>query len=110
MTKQRMKLNNGEMIAYQKKGYGEKVVILVHGNMCSSEHYATLLKEMDPISYTIYALDLRGFGDSTYHSPIETVRDISDDIRQFLDVMHIERIFLIGRSDGGPVCLQFVVD
>ncbi|MFS0751266.1 alpha/beta fold hydrolase [Oceanobacillus sp. 1P07AA] len=110
MPKKRVNLNNGEVIAYQTKGYGEKVVVLVHGNMCSSEHYSTLLNEIDPKSYTVYALDLRGFGDSTYGTLIKTVRDFSNDIHQFLDSMHIKRIFLVGWSAGGPICLQFAID
>ncbi|MCK0470696.1 alpha/beta fold hydrolase [Halalkalibacter sp. APA_J-10(15)] len=110
MSKKRAKLINGEVIAYQKKGYGEKVVLLVHGNMCSSEHYSTLLREINPTLYTVYALDLRGFGDSTYNSPIKTVSDLSNDIQLFINYMNIETVYLIGWSAGGPVCLQLCID
>ncbi|WP_096186405.1 intracellular short-chain-length polyhydroxyalkanoate depolymerase [Evansella halocellulosilytica] len=110
MSKKCVKLDNGEVIAYKKRGYGEKVVVLIHGNMSSSEHYSSLLEQIDPESYTLYALDLRGFGDSTYYSPIESVRDLSNDIYKFIDHLNIGKVYLIGWSAGGPVCLQVSID
>ena len=49
-----------------KREGGEKIVILVHGNMTSSKHWDVLIESLDP-KYKVYALDLRGFGESSYH-------------------------------------------
>lgn len=110
VAKMTVTLDNGESIAYQKKGTGNKTVILVHGNMCSSEYYSSLLEEIDPELYTFYALDLRGFGDSTYFSSIDSVGDLSNDIYKFINQMGLGKVSLIGWSAGGPICLQLCID
>ena len=37
--------------------------------MTSSKHWDVLIEALDA-KYTIYAIDLRGFGGSSYHHPI----------------------------------------
>ncbi|GIN73777.1 alpha/beta hydrolase [Bacillus sp. J14TS2] len=83
---------------------------MLHGNMCSSEHCSSLLEKIDPELYTFYALDLRGFGDSTYFSPINSVEDFSNDVYKFINHMDLDKVSLIGWSAGGPICLQFCID
>ena len=51
-----IKLGNGEIMAYRKSGRGEKVLILVHGNMSSSKHWDIVMENM-PEEYTSYDLD-----------------------------------------------------
>ena len=65
MTLQKVTLANNEQIAYRERDGGEKIVILVHGNMTSSKHWDVLMDALDP-KYKVYALDLRGFGESSY--------------------------------------------
>ena len=57
---------SGEVLAYRKCGVGNKVLLLLHGNMSSSVHYQTLMEKLEQ-DFTIYAVDLRGFGDSTFN-------------------------------------------
>ncbi|GAA0379546.1 alpha/beta fold hydrolase [Bacillus horti] len=108
--KKRLRLDNGETIAYQEKGHGDKVIIFIHGNMCSSDHFSSLLGGINQEKYTCYALDLRGFGDSTYHTPIESVSDLAKDVYAFINKMQLNKVSLVGWSAGGPVCLQLCVD
>lgn len=104
-----IELSNGERIAYRTRPGGEEVVILVHGNMTSSKHWDVLLEQMDS-RYTIYAPDLRGFGESSYHQRIAGIRDFSDDLAAFIHELGLERFSLVGWSTGGAVCMQYVAD
>ncbi|MBQ2909158.1 MAG: alpha/beta hydrolase, partial [Clostridia bacterium] len=54
-----------ETIAYIDRGEGE-VILMIHGNMSSSVHYLPLIEKLSP-KFRCVALDLRGFGDSTYN-------------------------------------------
>ncbi|WP_071396234.1 intracellular short-chain-length polyhydroxyalkanoate depolymerase [Bacillus tuaregi] len=105
----RVTLANGETIAYQEREGGQKKVLLIHGNMISSKHWDLVLESMDP-TYKIYAIDMRGFGESSYHNPIESIKDFSDDIKHFVDAVGLRDFSIIGWSTGGAVGMQFVAD
>ncbi|WP_242698490.1 alpha/beta fold hydrolase [Bacillus sp. SD088] len=102
-------LRNGENLFYVKKDGGEHVLLLIHGNMASSTQWDLLLEEIDPV-FTVYAVDLRGYGQSTYHQPINSIKDFSDDIKQFVDQLDLKKVYLIGWSNGGGVAMQFAAD
>lgn len=102
-------LPNKEVLGYRERDGGEKVVILVHGNMNSSKNWDVLIEKMDP-TYKIYAIDQRGFGVSSYLEPVTSISDFSDDLKQFVDCLNLNDFVLVGWSLGGPVCMQFVAD
>lgn len=102
-------LPNGETIAYRERDGGVKNVVLIHGNMTSSKHWDLLIDKMDP-EYKIFALDLRGFGESSYHEPIMSIKDFSDDVKLFVDAIGLKDFALIGWSTGGAIGMQFVAD
>ena len=70
----KVELLNGETIAYQEREGGEKKVLLIHGNMTSSKHWDLVLENMDP-RYKLFAVDMRGFGRSSYHNQIRYIHD-----------------------------------
>jgi pimeloyl-ACP methyl ester carboxylesterase len=109
MTLQKVTLSNNEQIAYRERHGGEKIVLLVHGNMTSSKHWDVLMQSMDS-KYKIYALDLRGFGESSYHERVTGIKDFSDDLKEFVDALGLQDFYLVGWSTGGAVCMQFVAD
>ncbi|MDM5248521.1 alpha/beta hydrolase [Lysinibacillus sp. G4S2] len=104
-----VQLSNGETIAYRKRHGGERVLLLIHGNMTSSKHWDVLIDSLDE-KYTIYAMDLRGFGGSSYHKPISSIKDFSDDVKLFVDAIQLKQFDMIGWSTGGAVCMQFVAN
>ncbi|GAA3325912.1 hypothetical protein GCM10020331_059700 [Ectobacillus funiculus] len=76
--------------------------------MTSSKHWDLLIEELDS-KYKLYAVDMRGFGISSYHTPIERIKDFSDDIKLFVDEMGLKKIFgIIGWSTGGAVAMEFL--
>ena len=102
IEKKYLELPNGEKIAYVEKGRGDKVVVMVHGNFSSSYHYEPLYKRM-PDEYRVLCPDLRGYGDSSYNTPIDTLHELADDVVNFVKALGIEKAIFIGWSLGGCV-------
>lgn len=95
-----VELKNGETISYyERKGNGEPIV-LIHGNMTSSKHWDLLFEEINP-TYHLIAIDLRGFGHSTYNKPIESLDDFTKDIKEVLDFIGLSSAHFVGWSTGG---------
>ena len=109
MTLQKVTLANGECITYRKREGGDRVIVLVHGNMTSSKHWEVLIDALDD-SFTVIALDLRGFGGSTYYTRVNGIKDFSNDLKDFIDSVALQKFDLIGWSTGGAICMQFVID
>jgi pimeloyl-ACP methyl ester carboxylesterase len=106
MNKKKITIGNGEEIAYIEKGSGDQVILLVHGNFSSSLHYLPLFEKLPEHVRTI-ALDLRGFGDSSYYRRIESLKDFAEDIHLFLQKLAIREVLLVGWSLGGGVTMEF---
>ena len=102
LEKKFVELENGEKYAYIEKGEGDKVVLLIHGNNASSIHYEPLYREF-PEGYRVVAPDLRGFGDSTYNKPFNTIHEIADDVVSFMKALGIKSANVVGWSFGGCV-------
>ncbi len=56
---------------------------------------------------TVYAPDLRGFGDSSYVHGFDTLEDLADDIKLFMLALGIAQADLVGWSTGGGIALEF---
>lgn len=104
-----IELSNGETIGYRKRGEGDKVLILVHGNMSTSKHWDTVMESM-PSEYTTYAIDMRGFGASTYNTRANSLKDFSEDLKLFVDGLGLKKFYLAGWSTGGGVVMHFAID
>lgn len=101
-----VELGNGETLGYREREGGNKVLLLVHGNMTSSKHWDVVLDKLDS-EYKVYAVDLRGFGVSTYHRPIESLTDFAEDLKLFVDALGVKKFSLLGWSTGGGVAMSF---
>jgi pimeloyl-ACP methyl ester carboxylesterase len=106
MEKKYVKLVNKETYAYLEQGKGNKNLLLVHGNTSSSVYFKPLLERLSEDIH-VYAMDLRGFGDSTYEKPIETLQDFADDIYLFMEKLDINKASVLGWSLGGGVVMEF---
>lgn len=103
-------LENGETIAYRyRKGSSDKTIVLIHGNMTSSLHWDTLIEALDE-KYTIYAVDLRGFGESSYSNEIERIEDFSHDIEEWFVKLDLRNVTVVGWSTGGAVAMDMCID
>lgn len=98
-----------ETIAYREQGQGEQTLLLVHGNMTSSQHYDLLMNEL-PDDMKVIAVDLRGFGGSTYNNRVNHLKDFSDDIKALVDQLGLKDFSIAGWSTGGGIAMQYCID
>ncbi len=98
-------LSNGETIAYRETGSGEKTLMLIHGNMSSSIQFCTLMEKFSS-EYKVIAPDLRGFGDSSYNSGFDSLGELAEDMSDFIKILDLNNISVLGWSTGGGVVLE----
>lgn len=77
--------------------------------MTSSKHWDVLIDSFAD-EYNLYAVDLRGFGFSTYRKPINSIKDFADDLALFVKALRLDSFILVGWSMGGAVSMQFTID
>lgn len=110
MKENRILIKNGEELFYRYGGNGNKNILLIHGNMCSSYHFEPIFKFLEK-EFKIFAVDLRGFGNSSYNNKIYDIKNLSDDIKDFLYELGVkENLYIVGWSAGAPVAMEFVAD
>ncbi len=102
-------LKNGETIAYREAGKGEKTLLLIHGNMSSSVHWQPLMEALET-EYRLVAPDMRGFGDSSYHHPFDSLRELAEDMEDTVLHLGLRDFTAIGWSTGGGVVLEMAAD
>lgn len=104
-----LQLSNGETLAYRTAGSKGDVIVLVHGNMSSSVHFQTTMEQLEN-EYQVYAVDLRGFGDSSYHHELNCLRDFAEDIEEFVKLLDLRNFTILGWSTGGGIVLELAAD
>ena len=102
--KKYIKLSNGETYAYIEQGEKNPPILLIHGNSSSSLHYLPLFKRL--LDIHLIAVDLRGFGDSTYNGRFETLGELAEDIKLLTDALGLSKLHVIGWSTGGGIAME----
>lgn len=103
-------LPNGETMAYRECGDPTKSpLVLIHGNQSSSVFYQNTMEKLEQEAHII-ALDLIGFGDSSYNRTIDTLQDFSVDVALFLKAKDLKNVCILGWSTGGGIVLELAVD
>ena len=102
-------LANGETIAYRERPGGDVPLVLLHGNISSSVHWDVVFDQMDD-RFHLYAMDMRGFGDSSYETPADSLADFAADVPLFADEMGLDSFNLWGWSAGAGVAMQVAAD
>lgn len=112
ISQHKVKTNRLE-IAYLQAGTGKVPVVLVHGNAASSLYFQDFMLALAVTGrYTLYAPDMRGYGDSET-LPVDAtrgVRDFSDDLNAFARALGLTWFHLFGWSLGGNVVMQYAMD
>ena len=108
-TTDTVSLLNGETLAYRERSGGEVPLLLLHGNAWSSRSWDFLFEGL-PERYHCYAPDMRGFGRSSYETPIDSLSDLANDIETFADALELESFHLLGWSTGGGVAMRVAID
>jgi pimeloyl-ACP methyl ester carboxylesterase len=102
-------LASGLDMAYRRVGHGAVPVVLVHGYSLSSAVWTKMLPLLPADRYTVFAIDLRGFGDSGKPENGNDFAHLVADLAEFLDAMHLGRAVMVGHSMGGSLLQDFVL-
>jgi pimeloyl-ACP methyl ester carboxylesterase len=96
---------HGHDIAYRRAGEGP-VLLLLHGIASSSQTWVPVV-ELLRRDYTLLAPDFLGHGRSAKPLGDYSLGNHAAGMRDFLQVLGIERATVIGQSFGGGVAMQF---
>jgi pimeloyl-ACP methyl ester carboxylesterase len=96
---------HGNDVAYRRAGRGP-VLLLLHGIAGSSETWVPAMRLLQR-DYTVIAPDFLGHGASAKPPGDYSLGNYAAGLRDFLDVLGIDRASVVGQSYGGGVALQF---
>lgn len=96
---------HGNDVAYRRAGEGP-VLLLLHGIAGSSETWMPAMRLLQR-DYTVIAPDFLGHGASAKPPGDYSLGNYAAGLRDFLDMLEIDRATVVGQSYGGGVALQF---
>lgn len=95
---------NGAELYYESAGTGEPI-ILVHAGIADSRmwqpQFEVLLQHYHVVRY-----DMRGFGQS---KPVAGAYVHTNDLRELLNALNLDKVTLVGCSMGGGYCFDFTL-
>jgi len=91
---------------YTSEGRGETAIVLLHGNFGSQRHWSLFCDNLHP-SFSAYAIDFRGCGDSEAPKTGYDIETLSEDVFFFINEIGLTSFHLVGHSLGGAVAQQF---
>ncbi|WP_026476461.1 intracellular short-chain-length polyhydroxyalkanoate depolymerase [Alkaliphilus transvaalensis] len=104
-----VEVSSGETLFYREIVGGDENILLLHGNMSSSKHWEPIFN-LFPEEYSLYAVDLRGMGKSTYYNRFDTLQELAEDIKVFIDRKNLNNLTVVGWSTGGGVAMELAAN
>lgn len=85
-------------------------IVFLHGNVSSSLFWQDAMLAVPP-EYSVWAIDLRGYGDSQT-LPVDGargLRDFTDDVAEVIAALGLGAVHLVGWSMGGGIALDYAL-
>ena len=98
----------GLRMHYLEEGRGDETILLVHGNVASSEYWERFIKGL-PSRYRALAMDLRGCGKTEHVPSGYTIPQFVEDIHQFTRELDLKSFHHIGHSMGGIIAMLYAL-
>jgi alpha-beta hydrolase superfamily lysophospholipase len=100
--------------SWRPEGEVRGILTIVHGLGAHSGRYGNVIEHLMPKQYAVYALDLRGHGNSLgQRGHINSWAEFRGDLLAFLKLIQTQEpkcpIFLLGHSLGSVVVLDYVL-
>jgi len=95
---------HGHCVGYRRGGTGQKI-LLIHGLAGSSKSWDDVLALLTPHADVI-AVDLLGHGESAKPSGDYSLGAYASGLRDFLSILGIDSVTIVGHSFGGGVAMQ----
>ncbi|MCB0571548.1 MAG: alpha/beta fold hydrolase [Phaeodactylibacter sp.] len=101
---QKARLSEDLEIAYFDEGKGEKVILFIHGLGSYAPAWKKNIESLRA-DYRCLAIDLPGYGKSSKGNYEASMTYFATVIKDFLDVLGIDKAVLVGHSMGGQIAL-----
>lgn len=98
---------DGQGVHYLKAGSGPPLVLL-HGGTSDSQDWTETIDALSH-SYTIYAPDMIGYGQSDSSKDSYCLSDFVAFTQRFIQKLELARPALVGHSLGGRICLELAL-
>jgi len=99
---------NGLKVSYNDEGpINKAVVIFIHGFPLNKSIWDFQLESLHDF-YRVIAYDARGMGNSEPGSAEFSIKDLAEDLIEFMNVLNIEKAIVCGHSMGGYILLNAV--
>jgi pimeloyl-ACP methyl ester carboxylesterase len=98
---------HGRRLSYREAGDDGPTVLLVHGITNSSATWAPVTQRLAARGLHVLAPDLPGHGDSERQRGDHSLGAHATMLRDFLSVVDVEPVTIVGHSLGGGVVMQF---
>lgn len=92
-------------INYFQQGKGDTTVLFLHG-WCIDGMYWKNQVEYFSKNYSVYAIDLPGFGKSKAKRTNWTIEEYANDVTAFIDTLNLKNVVIVGHSMAGEIMLQ----
>ncbi len=93
---------------YRHTGSGDPLV-LMHGCPGSGRTYESVIAQFAERRYAVYAPDLPGYGDSDKPDRQWSIEDFAANMRDVLDYLRLDQVFLFGSHTSAAVVTEFAV-
>lgn len=93
-------------VSYSKSGTKKEKIILLHGWGQSKETWKDIILVLQKY-YTVYALDLPGFGASDIPVHSFSLKEYTNILNLFMEKMKIHKTIVVGHSFGGKIAVAF---
>jgi len=98
---------DGLLINFYKFQEGDKGTLLfLHGWRSEGMIWQGIIRQLDLPGYTIYALDLPGFGSSPAPDKPYAVADYAGFVSTFIQKLKLTNVILVGHSFGGRIGIK----
>ncbi len=92
-------------INFYQQGQGNTTLLFLHGWCINGTYWKDQL-EYFSIAYSVFAIDLPGFGKSKANRTNWTIEEYANDVIAFIEAMNLENVVVIGHSMAGEIMLQ----
>lgn len=105
MKKGYLKTSDCARIYYEERGDGDPIVF-VPGHMCTSKFFEKNAEALSK-NYRVITMDPRGFGNSSKVLHGNNIERNSEDLKELVEYLQLERIMLVGWSLGGSIVMTY---
>ena len=85
-------------------------VILLHGGLGNSDHWSNQVPALIDAKHEVIAIDARGEGRSTRTAKPPSYDQMATDTLAVMDELKLDKVAVVGWSDGGEVALKLAIN